>query len=237
MNVINKNKFIYKLLLTVALLLLIFSWLLTSFQLAIYGDPEYKFYRNEYEKYNVMEDLDMDIEGVMEVTDYMMDYLIGREEVLSIETTVDGKYQDFFNDRDRSHMEDVRNMFLGGLKLRNVLTALSLLVILCLIILGIRNFHSFYNCYKVAFGLFILTCLVLGIWATRDFNGFFTQFHHIFFEGDTWLFDWNTDYMIRMLVEEFFADFVARIGTFFVSGLLASFVLMVGADRLVKEKA
>ncbi|MCQ2508675.1 MAG: TIGR01906 family membrane protein [Dorea sp.] len=234
------KKTIYKISATIVMLLLIFSWLLTSFQLAIYGDPDYRFYRNEYEKYNVMEDLDMDIEGVMEVTDYMMDYLIGREEVLSIVTNVDGKNQDFFNDRDRSHMEDVRNMFLGGLKLRNVLTVFSILVILILLLLGFRNFHSFYNCYIVAFGLFVLSCLVLGIWAARDFNGFFTQFHHIFFEGDTWLFDWNTDYMIRMLVEDFFADFVARIGSFFVGGLFASFLIMFGGNRILsgrKKKA
>ena len=32
------------------------------------------------------EDLHMSMENVMKVTDYMMDYLIGREEVLSVKT-------------------------------------------------------------------------------------------------------------------------------------------------------
>ena len=94
--------------------LVIIALLITSFQIGIYGDPEYGFYKEEYEKYNVTDSLDMTIEDVMEVTEYMMDYLIGREEVLSIETNVDGETQDFFNEQDRLHMEDVKNLFLGG---------------------------------------------------------------------------------------------------------------------------
>ena len=36
---------------TVAMILLIVALLITSFQIAIYGDSEYKFYEKEYEKY------------------------------------------------------------------------------------------------------------------------------------------------------------------------------------------
>lgn len=56
----------------------------------------------------------------MKVTSYMMDYLIGKEEV-SIETECEGRTCDFFNEQDRLHMEDVKNLFLGGLKLRTVM--------------------------------------------------------------------------------------------------------------------
>lgn len=49
----------------------------------------------------------------MEVTDHMMAYLIGEEEELSIVTRVDGQGQDFFNEQDRLHMADVKNLFPG----------------------------------------------------------------------------------------------------------------------------
>ena len=65
---------------SLAMLLIIFSMLLTSFQLAIYGDPEYRFYEKEYTKYHVTDALNMELKDVMKVTDYMMDYLIGKEE-------------------------------------------------------------------------------------------------------------------------------------------------------------
>ena len=80
-----------------AMFLLVVSLLLTSFQIAIYGDSKYHFYEEEYRKYRVTESLGMELSDVMTVTDHMMDYLIGREEKLSIETDVDGKRQDFFN--------------------------------------------------------------------------------------------------------------------------------------------
>jgi len=98
----------------VAMLMVIISMLISSFQLVIYGDSEYGFYEREYEKYTVTEALGMKMEDVMRVTEYMMDYLIGKEDELSIVTTVEGEEQDFFNEQDRLHMADVRNLFLGG---------------------------------------------------------------------------------------------------------------------------
>ena len=115
-----------------AMFLLVTALLLTSFQVVIYGDPEYKFYEKEYEKYNVTQSLGMTLPDVMGVTEHMMDYLIGREDVLSIETDVDGKHQDFFNEQDRLHMADVRKLFLGGLKLRNVLVISAALLLAAL---------------------------------------------------------------------------------------------------------
>ena len=43
--------------------------LLTSFEVAIYGDNEYKFYQKEYEKYQVQEKLDMEMDDIMYVTE------------------------------------------------------------------------------------------------------------------------------------------------------------------------
>ena len=101
-----------------AMLLLVVALLITSFQLAIYGDPGYGFYEREYEKYHVAESLDMEMGDVMDVTEKMMDYLIGKRPELSVITDVDGQTQDFFNEQDRLHMADVKNLFLGGLPRR-----------------------------------------------------------------------------------------------------------------------
>lgn len=86
----------------IASVMMIFICLITGFEAAAYGD--YGFYEKEYEKYQVTEYLDMEMDDVMQVTKYMMSYLKGKEDVLSIETTVEGKTQDFFNEQDRFHM-------------------------------------------------------------------------------------------------------------------------------------
>ena len=216
-----------------AMFCVIIAMLITSFQIAIYGDPDYRFYQKEYEKYQVTESLYMDMEDVMEVTSYMMDYLIGKEEVLSIETEVEGRTQDFFNEQDRLHMEDVKNLFLGGLKLRTVMLLVAAVLVLFLILTKADLKKMLTGAYFAALGVFAVLIAGLLVSFAVDFTASFTVFHEIFFTNDLWMFDPAEDYMIRMLPEGFFYDMVMRIGAFFVGGLVLLFAVMMA----VRQKA
>ena len=68
---------------------------------------------------------------------------------------------------------------------------------------------------------------VIGIASLVDFNAVFVRFHHIFFDNDLWIFDPAEDYMIRMLPEGLFYDFVMRIGGFFLVMLAALLLLSI----------
>ena len=48
-----------------AMFLVIIGVLVTSFEIVIYGDPQYQFYEKEYRKYEVADSLDMELEDVM----------------------------------------------------------------------------------------------------------------------------------------------------------------------------
>lgn len=95
---------------------LIAALLITSFEIAMYAD--FDVYRQEYEKYDVLSDFDMSMDDAMDVTRQMMAYLRGEGDTLSVITTVDGREQDFFNEQDRFHMGEVRDLFIGGLNIR-----------------------------------------------------------------------------------------------------------------------
>lgn len=209
-----------KIIATAAMIFLIIALLLTSFQVAIYGDKEYKFYEKEYAKYEVTEELGMTMEDVMDVTDKMMAYLIGEREELSVMTTVEGKEQDFFNEQDRLHMADVKNLFLGGLKLRWILLAAAVVLAFILLIRKVKLREILSGAYFRALAICGSLTVILGILFSSDFNTYFTIFHEIFFINDLWLFDPETDYMIRMLPEGFFYDMVMRIGLCFIIGLV-----------------
>ena len=209
-----------KIIATAAMIFLIIALLLTSFQVAIYGDKEYKFYEKEYAKYEVTEELGMTMEDVMDVTDKMMAYLIGEREELSVMTTVEGKEQDFFNEQDRLHMADVKNLFLGGLKRRWILLAAAVVLAFILLIRKVKLREILSGAYFRALAICGSLTVILGILFSSDFNTYFTIFHEIFFTNDLWLFDPETDYMIRMLPEGFFYDMVMRIGLCFIIGLV-----------------
>lgn len=214
-----------------AMILLILAILITSFQAAVYADSKYRFHEKKYEKYNVTEALDMELEDVMLVTSYMMAYLIGEEKELSIVTTVDGETQDFFNDQDRAHMADVKNLFIGGLRIRNICLVVVLLLFLLLIKLKVDMKRMLPGAYLAGLVIFLTLAGVTGALFASDFTKYFTIFHEIFFTNDLWIFDPETDYMIRMLPESFFADMLARIGLFFAGALALTGGLFYGIKK------
>ena len=199
--------------------------LISSFEIAMYSD--FGVYQREYEKYDVLSDLDMTMDDVMHVTHEMMAYLRGEGDTLSVITTVEGEEQDFFNEQDRFHMAEVRDLFIGGLNIRLGACIAAVICILFLIVTKADLKRIIPRSYQAALGISALAVLVLGIACAVDFNAVFVQFHHIFFDNDLWIFDPAEDYMIRMLPEGLFYDFVMRIGGFFLVMLAALFLLSI----------
>ena len=220
----------------IMMFLLIGVLLLTSFQVAIYGDSQYRFYEREYKKYQVADSLNMTMDNIMDVTDQMMAYLIGNKAELSVITDVDGETQDFFNEQDRFHMGEVKNLFLGGLKIRNIMLVAVLLILILLAARKADMIKLLPRAYFVTLGITGVITIVLGGLFASDFDKYFRIFHEIFFDNDQWMFDPATDYMIRMLPEGFFYDFVFRIGGFFVGSLAVLGVVSAVCIFMEKHK-
>ncbi len=220
----------------IMMFLLIGVLLLTSFQVAIYGDSQYRFYEREYKKYQVADSLNMTMDNIMDVTDQMMAYLIGNKAELSVITDVDGETQDFFNEQDRFHMGEVKDLFLGGLKIRNIMLVAVLLILILLAARKADMIKLLPRAYFVTLGITGVITIVLGGLFASDFDKYFRIFHEIFFDNDQWMFDPATDYMIRMLPEGFFYDFVFRIGGFFVGSLAVLGVVSAVCIFIEKRK-
>ena len=212
---------------------LIAALLITSFEIAMYAD--FDVYRQEYEKYDVLSDLDMTMDDAMDVTRQMMAYLRGDGDTLSVITTVDGREQDFFNEQDRFHMGEVRDLFIGGLNIRTGALVIAVLCILLLILTKADLKKVIPAGYQAALAVTAAALLFLGAACAVDFNAVFVRFHHIFFDNDLWIFDPAEDYMIRMLPEGLFFDFVVRIGCIF-AGLLAVLLVLSFIPRIMKKK-
>lgn len=200
--------------------------LISGFQAAMYAD--FGVYEREYTKYQVLRELDMEMEDAMYVTREMMAYLKGDRVRLSVVTTVEGTEQDFFNEQDRLHMDDVQGLFLGGLALRRgafavLAAALVFLAAAC----RKEMWRTLARSFQAVLGILAALILFLGIAMARNFNAVFTKFHEIFFDNDLWIFDPAEDYMIRMLPEGLFFDMVIRIGGIFLAGLAMLLILSI----------
>lgn len=112
-----------------------------------------------------------------------------------------------FDERELSHMRDVRRVF--GLALRAQLVTLLVLAGVVLALLRSR-FQTL-----VPRGLLVGALATLGVAALAvpvivlGFDAFFTRFHEMFFEGDSWRFS-DSDTLIRVFPEQLWID-VSRV--------------------------
>lgn len=199
--------------------------LITAFEIGAYGD--YDWYEKEYLKYEVIEDLEMEMKDVMQVTEEMMAYLRGNREDLVVQTVVDGEEREFFNVREKAHMVDVKNLFVGGLWLRRITLIIFFMAVLVMIKNKMDWKRLLSKSFLIGLGVFAGVTTFVGIIVLSDFNKYFLMFHEVFFDNDLWLLDPRTDLLIRMLPEGFFLDMVVRIGIIFLLLLLIGVVISI----------
>ncbi len=199
--------------------------LITSFEIGAYGD--FGWYEKTYAKYNVLPDLEMEMSDAMHVTKEMMAYLRGNRADLVVETNVNGEEREFFNDREKAHMVDVKNLFAGGLWLRRGAVLVLAIAVLVLIISKADLKRLLPKAFLITIGSFVGITLAAGILFMTDFHRYFMIFHEIFFTNDLWLLDPDTDLLIRMLPEGFFLDMVKRIGLIFLILMVIVLVISV----------
>ncbi len=206
-------------------------FLITAVEAVAYWTPGY--YEAEYTKYQVLNNLPpMTMEDLLKVTEEMMAYLRGNREDLHVFTTMGGQYVEFFNAREIAHMEDVRDLFIGGLWLRRI----GLAVAACYaVVLGLwcKNHADRKKLLKtmvpgslcLGTSLFFAAAFVIMMIIASDFSKYFVVFHLIFFDNDLWILNPATDMLINIVPEPFFMDTALRIGITFAVTVVVFFVV------------
>lgn len=212
---------------------LVIMILLNAVALAIFGNMEY--FRKEFEKYNVTQNVDMEMDDIMYVMDELMDYLHGdREELEDIVTDVNGETRDFFSEREKIHMADCKVLFDAGFTLRTVCTVIFILSVLALTVAKKFDIRSLIKTSGAVAACITAAAGVIGIAAMIDFDACFVMFHELFFNNDLWLLDPAEDLVINILVEPFFADIALKIALYCFAGLAV--LMAFGAAIYISDK-
>ncbi len=136
----------------------------------------------------------------------------------------------FFNDKEKQHLVDVKNI------LQKERSYSSILTIIFIITLGIL---SFTGNLRVAYGKFGVIAgsvglgilLLLGLLITIDFSLFWTNFHFIAFTNDLWLLNPATDNLVVLYPESFWMAIVTRLLIYMGVGYLLLLFLGVFLRR------
>lgn len=169
------------------------------------------FYRAEYTKYGISQRIGVPEDQLMTVTKRLTDYMRGRAEDLVITADVNGVSREFFDDRDKAHMVDVKDLF--------TIARAAFAAAIC--VLAVTWFLLRKDARLLArtalwlmLGLLVLLIALVGVIAL-DFNHAFNIFHSIFFNNDLWQLDPATSLLVNIVPQEFFVDIAARVGLIF----------------------
>ena len=222
---------------------LMIVFLITAVEAVAYWTPGY--YEKEYTKYQVLNDLpEMTMEDLLTVTEEMMAYLRGNREDLHVYTTMGGVHCEFFNEREIAHMEDVRGLFIGGLWLRRIGLAFTVVTLLGLWFWSKKDFErreylktAVPSSLCLGTGIFFAAALAIIGLVSTNFSKYFVVFHRIFFDNDLWILDPDTDMLINIVPEPFFMDTALYIALVFVCMVVLFLALNLWLCRRQKKSA
>ncbi|MCL2203668.1 MAG: TIGR01906 family membrane protein [Defluviitaleaceae bacterium] len=190
------------------------------------------FFRWQYTRLEIAQNIDIDFDELMHVTVELLDYMRGRRENLQgIRATVAGVergpaeegLEEFFSCREEIiHMEDVRVLYDILFIVRNVAFWGLGAVVLAMVLLRYKVIYFLARCTReVLAGFLGLALLLVGIVA-MDFDRAFEVFHLILFDNDYWILHPARSLLINMVPIQFFIDIAI-----FIAALMGGVMLVL----------
>lgn len=131
-----------------------------------------------------------------------------------------------YNERELSHMLDVKKL------VQTAIMAWYLLIAFFLLVTILAGKYFAYPDYwrALAAGGWVTIALLGAVFLAvfLSFDALFTAFHHLFFTGDTWLFAYS-DTLIRLFPMQFWQDAFIAVGIF--SGFFSLLFIILGKVR------
>lgn len=150
------------------------------------------------------------------------------------EFLADLKFEDgdpIYNERELSHMVDVKNLVQLMIK---IMIPMAIFLLLAWVLAWRLGWTSqFWRSVSLGGWLTLGMIGLILVGVVVNFDALFTSFHHLFFTGSTWLF-YTNDTLIRLFPEKLWSDAFTFMGVFtLVGGVICTFL---GARLSQKHK-
>ena len=193
------------------------------------------FFRQQYTNQEIAEYIGMSDEDLMYVTVELLSYMRARRDDLDgIRATVNSIDVEFFSERDKEHMIDVRVLYDQLFMVRNVAFFAFIGLICLMAITKTKVGHFLARCSReVMAGFLLLAAVIAGIVAF-DFDRAFEVFHLIFFDNDLWILFPPRDRLVMMVPTQFFINISIFIGTIMAA---VPILIIIAASIYLKREA
>lgn len=156
-------------------------------------------------------------------------YLVNSEPISYLENLQFESGDPLFNQRELSHMKDVKDVVSG---MRVVLVVVMVLLLALTVLVAIFQKHEvlFLAYRRGGQGVIWMIGIILAFVAI-SFNDLFSWFHKLFFESGTWQF-YTSDSLIRLFPLRFWQDAFIFVG---VISLIFGLLVIVISNKALKK--
>ncbi len=198
----------------------IFFIFVSSIEIATLNRPIFSYH---FDKSDIMSDTKMSHDDLMRSADKLIRYIKDKDDDLDITALVDGESREVFNEREKLHMIDVKNLYLAVRLVKRI----ALFLMLAILVLLRKNeiYGAVIKATLYVIPAISVLIVVLGGMFALDFNTNFVKFHLLFFDNDLWILNPNTDLLINMVPEAYFYGVIMLIVGLVIS-LIALFMYL-----------
>lgn len=171
------------------------------------------FFDDQYTKNGTAEYIGIRQQDLMSVTDSLLSYMIKQRDSLDMQFEVKGEMREIFDEREKLHMVDVQNLYMGVVYIAAAITVLVAAGLFYLLKTDGWNLarKTLRRKYVFSAAGLLAAVGVLGFMIATNFQTFWYNFHLIFFTNDLWLLDPDVSIMINMFPLEFFFAICTKI--------------------------
>ncbi len=191
----------FKILINILFILSIPVFLITTNTRLLINSPF--VYSMEFNKMDIASKTKIEPQELLSISRQIRSYFNNNQDYLNIQTFINGIKQPLFNDREISHMLDVKKL----VKMTYSTQLISGFF------LGLMFFIDFIFRKKTLrrnlfWGSLITVAgiIIIGIGVLFSFDQIFILFHQLSFTNDLWILDPSKDYLIKIFNPEFFYD-------------------------------
>ena len=187
------------------------------------------FYKDGFRRHNAATVTGVSLPQLDAAADDMVRYFEDDRSVLRIPVTIGGQDVSLFNEKETSHMRDVKTLMRAVFRLNEISLAVIIVYIGSVVLWSrersVRDLAR-YSLMGVAVGVAVVA--VIGVFALTGFDQAWTKFHEIAFRNNLWELNPRTDRLIQMFPEPFWQEM-----TYLVGGLiLVEALAIVAASSL-----
>ncbi len=191
------------------------------------------FYREQHILNETTYDTGMSTSELERADRLLLDYMKGNVESLDLQVKKYGVSRELFDEREKAHMIDVKNLYVT---FERVMYLSGLISVCGFVVLFLKDKRDFAGNLAKGFRVSLIPAVILaacfgGAFAF-GFRAFWRLFHKVMFTNDLWLLDPAVSTMINMFPPRFFLAMCTRILKCFVVFYVLSIAVVVLADKL-----